>query len=390
MDQNMKNIQVMTSHNHVKFSQECALFHRQIEQLINELLNADVYKHISNDSPIALNEKIENYDLRLKVIDLRNYVSILFKFLREMPQDKKLELDVRNWIKQLISLQLRISTWEDHVFILFHILRCADGVGNWASSFIQIPSIGDECYKYELLGSPDLHHCVSVLNILIRPISKRNVFLEEQLKDVIATKNKSEKDLWILVDSDGEEGSSSSNDCSQLRESDLVALFDQIPWELIFKAVCSAQKVGDSYEIDLEKVSFGHHVIKVIAFTCHFLSIIKNGLVFITDRHKQFAKRLGKLIKETLFYLRDIISIYQKSPSYKDPEEYQRIQVEYDELLIRSAFLIYDSRKLSLFQYLADFPYELVTTKSLWRLYYCLHSGDFIALNSGNYQILFL
>ncbi|CAG9807355.1 unnamed protein product [Chironomus riparius] len=377
MDQSMRNLQVMTSINHVKFSQECALFHRQIEQMINELINADVFKHISNDSPIALNQQIENYDLRLKVTDLRIYVSILFKFLREMPQEKQLELDIQNWIKQLISLQLRIATWEDHVFILFHILRCVDGVGNWASSFVQIPSVEDESFKYELLGSPDIHHCISILQILLMPIHKRLVFLEDHLKDVISTKNKSEKDLWILVDSDGEEGSSSTEDCSKLRESDIVALFDQIPWEFVFKTMCFAQKVGDSYEIDLEKVSFGHHVIKVIAFTSRFLAILKIGLFDLTDRHKQFAKRLGKLIKETLFYLRDIIRIYQKSSSYKDPEEYQRIQVEYDELLIRSACFIYEIKKLSLFQYLADFPYELVTTKALWNLYYCLHSGDF-------------
>lgn len=384
MDENMRNLQVMTSVNHVKFSQECALYRRQIEQIINELINADVFKHISNDTPIALNQQIENYDLRLKVTDLRNYVSILFKFLREMPQDKKLELDVQDWIKQLIALQLRIATWEDHVFILFHILRCLDGVGNWASSFVQIPSIENESFKYELLGSPDFHHCVAVLQILLKPVHQRLVFLEEHLKEVISTKNKNEKDLWIFVDSDGEEGSSSTDDCNKLRESDIVALFDQIPWELIFKTMCFAQKVGDSYEIDLEKVSFGHHVIKVIAFTTKFLAILKTGLLSLTDRHKQFAKRLGKLIKETLFYLRDIINIYQKSPSYKDPEEYQRIQVEYDELLIRSACFIYEIQKLSLFQYLADFPYELVTTKALWKLYYCLHSGDFKAQKAGN------
>lgn len=386
MEENMKKLQIFTSHNHVKFLQEAALYYRQIEQFINELMNDNVFKSITNNSPIALNDKIENSEMRIKVNELRTCVSVLFKFLREMPQDKKLEKDVKDWIRQLVSLQLRIATWEDHVFILFHILRCRDGVANWASCLIQIPSIENKLTKYEVLGSPDFHHCVAILHILLMPISKRLSFLEEYLKDVIASKTKSEKDLWILVDSDGEDGCSSSDDYSKLKENDLVVLFDQIPFELIFKTMCYAYTNGESYALDTEKISFGHYVIKAIAFSSKFICIIKNGLLSITDRHKQFAKRLGKLIKETLFYLSDIISMFKKSPSYKDPEESQRIQIEYDELIIRSACFIYESKKLSLFQYLADFPYELMSIKAVWKLYYCLHIGDFHELDEGMFE----
>lgn len=392
LDLNMKKLQMFTSHNHIKFLQESILCHRQIEQLINHLMNDSAFKHITNESPITLNPKTDNQNMQIKINELRTYISVLFKFFREMPQDKIVQTDVKGWIKQLVSLQLRIATWEDHVFILFHILRCRDGVGNWASCLVQIPSVIDSITNYDLLSMPDFHHCIAVLHIILMPISKRQIFLEEYLKDVIASKNKSEKDLWILVDSDGEGGSSSSEDYSKLKENDLVQLFDQISFELIFKSMSFAYKNDENYVLDVEKLSFGHNVIKIIAFCSKFISIIRNGLVSITDRHRQFAKRLGKLIKETLLYLRDIISIYNSSQGYKDPEQYQRIQLEFDEQIIRSTWYIYECNKLSLFQYLADFPYELLSIKATWKLFFCLHTGGFSSQEEGallNYYYIY-
>lgn len=111
------------------------------------------------------------------------------------------------------------------------------------------------------------------------------------------------------------------------------------------------------------------------------MGILKRGLTtYDSERYKQFAKRLGRLMKHTLFYVSDIMRIYRSKEGYKDPEECLRIQVEFDELIIRSAQFIYESKKLSLFQYLADFPCNLVSAKSLWKLFYYLHVGDFKVL----------
>lgn len=46
-------------------------------------------------------------------------------------------------------------------------------------------------------------------------------------------------DRWILVDSDGEDSHTSSGECIGLKESDLIALLNQIPFEELFRFVLS-------------------------------------------------------------------------------------------------------------------------------------------------------
>lgn len=292
--------------------------------------------------------------------------------------DKVLITHLQDWITKLVSLQLRIATWQDHIFILFHILRCPVGVGNWAANLIQVPIVTK---NYENPFSlVEFQHCVAILSALLLPIKERGSFLENITKDLKPQNPKINKDedVWILVDSDGEEGSSPSGECIGLKENDLVALLDQIPFEMIFKMITYAEIRNESVDLNLHKIT-GNHIIRSVAFASKFIGILKQGLsTYDTERYKQFAKRLGRLMKQTLFYVSDLIKLYHTCDEiYKDPDECARIQVEFDELIIRSAHFIYESKKLSLFQYLADFPYEYVSSKSLWRLFYYLHVGDF-------------
>lgn len=284
---------------------------------------------------------------------------------------------LQDWITKLVSLQLRVATWQDHIFILFHILRCPVGIGNWAANLIQVPIMSKNHESPFTL--PEFQHCVAILSALLLPIKDRGSFLENITRDLTphSSKNK-EEDIWVLVDSDGEEGSSPTGECIGLKENDLVALFDQIPFDMIFKIMTHAEIRDESVDLKMQKIS-GNHIIRAVAFASKFIGILKQGLTtYDTERYKQFAKRLGRLMKHTLFYVSDLIKLYHLSDEiYKDPDECARIQVEFDELIIRSAHFIYDSKKLSLFQYLADFPYELITNKSLWKLFYYLHSGDF-------------
>lgn len=378
MNRNMKELLNMSCFNNTQFSQDHELYLRQIEQMLAELMNSKAFAHVTKDSPIVLNDEVVYTDMKNKINDLRLYISILFKFLRDAVHDKFLVGSVQDWIKKLVALQLRVATWQDHIFILFHILRCPVGVGNWAASLIQVP-ISQRLS--EELQSPfayaEFQHCVALLAALLLPIKDRGTFLEGITKDLVPSSENIDEEIWILVDSDGEEGSSPSGECIGLKENDLVAIYDQIPFEMVFRLITYIEKNGNDYEMNAARIS-GHHIIKAIAFSSKFIAILKRGLTtYDTERYKQFAKRLGRLMKHTLFYISDIIQVFHSKDGYKDPEECQRIQVEFDELIVRSAHFIYESKKLSLFQYLADFPYQLVSTKSLWRLFYYLHVGEF-------------
>jgi hypothetical protein len=53
------------------------------------------------------------------------------------------------------------------MFILNHILRCPAGVGTWAASFIQMPTIPSAVHS---LGNPVLDHYIACLALVLTPI----------------------------------------------------------------------------------------------------------------------------------------------------------------------------------------------------------------------------
>lgn len=54
----------------------------------------------------------------------------------------------------------------------------------------------------------------------------------------------------------------------------------------------------------------------------------------------------------------------------------QRLQVEYDSFFLRAIYHLYSSQKLFVWQFLAVVPYNMITTQTLWKIYYFLHLPD--------------
>lgn len=234
MSDNLKKLLNISCYEYTKNSYDCELYRLQIEQIIRELLNSREFHGITNLTRISLNEQVDQKMFE-KVSELRLCVSILFLFLRDIQPDKRFTKNVRLWITNLVSLQLRIATWQDHLFILYHVLRCPVGVGGWAAQLIQIPSPKDIYVGTSPFTLPEFQHCVAFINALLLPIKERGRFLEKITKDLNSAIDPVEEDIWVLVDSDGEEGSTPTGECAGLKENDLVAFIDQIPLEMIFK-----------------------------------------------------------------------------------------------------------------------------------------------------------
>lgn len=58
MERNMKEVQNSSCFNHTKYSQDCAFFQRQIEQMLGELMNSKAFQNINKSSPVVLNDDI--------------------------------------------------------------------------------------------------------------------------------------------------------------------------------------------------------------------------------------------------------------------------------------------------------------------------------------------
>lgn len=206
-------------------------FTHQIEQCIRELLGHSAFSSIRTTTPIALNKSLTP-DVLDAMREVRVTVSILFSFLRRQVPDKEFSNDIKKWLEKLTAYYLRTATWQDHLFLTYHILRCPPGVASWATSLIQIPKT--KSIETTPFASDEINHCMTFLKVLLMPTKQRaeflaNLYSENSPIDATA------EDLWIIIDSDGEEDSTPSGEVARLKETDLIALLNQVPFENLFK-----------------------------------------------------------------------------------------------------------------------------------------------------------
>lgn len=275
----------------------------KIENYIREILNNQALKDLKPE--VKLNKSID--DKYLAVLrKLRVAISILFNFLRRQLPDKVFGSDVKLWLEKLVAIYVRLSTWQDHLFLIFHVLRCPPGISTWAATLIQIPPPSD------ILSVDEINHCMALLKVLLVPAKQRNDFLM-QLKQISTPVDASavSDDMWIVIDSDGEEEQTPNGECGGLKESDLIALFNQVPFEQLFGCMTFVKLDGDQHRMDESKLT-GHHLLRFIAFSTNLIELIGEGLkTYSNERYKQFSKLLSRLVRQTVQYVSDMYSVYK-------------------------------------------------------------------------------
>lgn len=209
----------------------CESYKTQIEQCIREILAHSAFASIRTPTPTALNKSLAS-DVLDAMRDIRLTISVLFNFLRRQMPDKEFSNDIKKWLEKLTAFYVRMATWQDHLFLIYHVLRCPPGIASWAISLIQIPkSISIEKTPF---ASDEINHCVTFLKVLLMPTKQRTEFLAN-LHTENGPIDATAEDLWIIIDSDGEEDNTPSGECSKLKENDLIALLNQVPFEYLFR-----------------------------------------------------------------------------------------------------------------------------------------------------------
>lgn len=147
-------------------------------------LSCKEFAGLPHNAPIVLNSIPENWQSSPQLIELRTCITILFNFQRKVLRDEKFVSDSREWLGKLIGVLLRIANWQDHLFLLNHIIRCPGGVANWARSFIQVPVPGKtKALSTSPLSDPCLDHMIATLAVILLPIKEREKFLTQVNQD---------------------------------------------------------------------------------------------------------------------------------------------------------------------------------------------------------------
>ena len=315
------------------------------------------------------------------VEEVRLSVSVLFKFLRKDISDEVMVTDLRNWLDRVIALVLTEATLYDHLFIINHIMRSPAGVGKWAASYIQppIPFTDLEETSFE---NPFLNQLITIMATILLPIKDRRTFVQEfRLRHKWEAGDTEDEDtceadkVWTVLDNEGSEDEDPEEAWASLRETDLVSLLVQIPVSDMFRYVLRIdQRDGrDVYNI---RHSTQHSMLKLFAFSTQFVYLLREGLkTFNTPKYRQFAKRLGRLIRHTVHFVSDHWHNFKQglAASHEDSSMMIRLQVEYDNFFLRAAKCIFSSQKQGTWQYLADIPFGTISSNMLWRIFYVLH-----------------
>ncbi|KAF4516976.1 hypothetical protein B566_EDAN005578 [Ephemera danica] len=338
----------------------------QIEHYIQQVLI--YFCNIPHNSPVQLLSSCS-----LQKTELCTCISIIFAFQRRQIKDEQFLSDTREWLLRLGATLLRVATAQDHLFLLHHVLRSPGGVSNWAIPLVQIP-LENLVDNYPSTSSALLDHSVTFLSVLMNPIYEREQFINDK---------RSLDEPWVFLDSDGDEEDDPRGFMSLL-ENDLVAILNQLPIDCMFRHVLGIGHQEHCYPENISQNS----LLQLFAFATTMVQLLRTGLqTYNTPRYRQFAKRLGRLVRHTVQYVSDQWEVFRNTPAVIfDAAMLARLQVEYDGLVLRATQCIFSSQRLGAWQFLAVIPYGGVSSGMLWRLFCLLHQEYQEFLNLTEHQ----
>jgi hypothetical protein len=145
----------------------------------------------------------------LEIKALKHMIDVLFFFERqavhadEGDEQGEFRQTIRKCITQLVGILLRRAAYEDHLYILNHLVSCG-GIESWASTFLQLPQSPQWSFS-------DVEHFLAVTRVILSrvltaAVSSTNPALDPTL--------------------------ASSPENFALSEDDVTSLFKQLPFVL--------------------------------------------------------------------------------------------------------------------------------------------------------------
>lgn len=163
------------------YSYEAEVLKLQIEHYIQRVcMSCKDFTNMSQNAPANLFPMHGPSQTIPQLVEIRMCITILFNFQRKLLKDGKFVTDTREWLTRLVAILLKLANWQDHLFLLNHILRCPGGVMNWACSYVQTP-VPQHHGKISVspFNDPHLDHVIATLAVILLPIKDRDKFLEQ-------------------------------------------------------------------------------------------------------------------------------------------------------------------------------------------------------------------
>ncbi|XP_024941283.1 ectopic P granules protein 5 homolog isoform X2 [Cephus cinctus] len=377
LSRNLSSIKDLLHNTQALYCYEAEMLKIHIEHYVQRVcISCKEFANLAQNAPVSLGTTQTPPHMMPQLAELRMCTTILFNFQRKVLKDGKFVSDTREWLSKLVAVLLRVANWQDHLFLLNHVLRCPGGVTNWAVGYIQTPvPLRNRGSSSSPLNDPHLNHMITMLAIILLPVKERDKFLEQVQISLQDTSNSPGDTVWVMLDEEGEDDEDIANIGANLRESDLISLLHQIPLDKLFEQVLLVERQDENYRQDKSAVT-EHHILRIFAFSTVVVRLLRQGLkTYDSPRYRQLAKRLSALIRDVVQYASDQWEAFDKR-QITDPSILIRLQTEYDSFFLRAVQCIFSSRRLGAWQYLAAIPYHIVSSSTLWHIFHILHTDS--------------
>lgn len=344
-------------------SKQLNVFDLSFNELI-DLISKD-YIYYSFESQMNRNKIATQLSIAYKLDDeelrctkLKSSITTLINFLKHLGDSKSdFILQCRKWLRGLIKRFLVISTIDNYKFIIAQLCKGPSGTADWSSDLVEFKPVD---HLEELKSTPQyITNCSALLSELFNNLRTkvRRVTIsttDTTTTEAIATSDQSEQN-WSLVDPKfncSEE--LSPNSSGTLSENDVIKYCLRIPVAEVFRGYvrkCLANSDTDkNYEFTMLKLlTIGTVIIKTYQIGLETFNSIQYG---------NLIEYLSSQIRRTVIVLSDQWSEFKRRLKGTDNALMMRLQVEYDNFILRSILIILELRQSGIWRHLSSIEPE--------------------------------
>ncbi|KAI1290210.1 Ectopic P granules protein 5 -like protein [Halotydeus destructor] len=323
---------------------------------------------------IAIKEVIDLPESPEKTAQLKNLITCMFDFTRQDDGHSEFSGLCKQWLSRLISILLTNASYQDRLFVLNHVLRCASGIQSWSTGFVQCPNPIDSGSDEEVNA---LNHALTVLYTILSPVPGRGKMLGIIESSGKPSHIKSTDDAWLLVDSETDESEEVFANKSHFTESDIISLLKQVPFGSIIKFItgehngCPGSSGPESFA-GVSEVT----MLKLLATASRIVKVLKQGLnTFNCMRFKKLTLHVTSLIRKTVRAVSKFWLACKEHFRTEDEALLLRLQVEYDHFILRAMSTILECQRYGVWKFISVIPFDGVTEAMMWHLLWVVYNN---------------
>lgn len=361
-----------------------ALYTRTLSQLQCQQYLCDASTNVRyHTDKMKVNTSTVKSSLLVKLVDesvdvIRQCINTMFKFVRKNDDyDDSFSKCLKNWIKNLVCQLYELARdggyqtlASEEQFILNHVIRSPPSTQSWAAQLVQISSLSPAIDSHDHKHFID--HIIYLLLLTLRAPKGRQQFLRES-KSLNKFKGMSDDGSdWILVEETSDYLKGGGSQWHVLpKESDMVSLYQQVPFEKLLSQVVGLQQDNDGKYLFTENECNSSKLLYVIACCDVICDILGEGLATLgTPKYKQLVRRIGQSLRNIVILVAEYWKFYATKVEHSpQPHSITRLQTEFDEFVKRCVERLLAVSQLGVYQFLADLPFKDVSRKAAETIY---------------------